>query len=290
MPVVGIVLFAAALHAAWNALVKAIGDRLTLMAMMGAATVAIALPIALLVSAPRAQAWPEVGGSLVLHTVYNLMLVASYRVGDYNQVYPIARGTAPPVVALAAVVLVGERLTGLQVAGLIILSCGLLTLAVARGQGSPRAVGLAVMTGLLIAAYTVTDGVGVRHSGSVLGYAGWLFTGSGVLTALIPRLALGMAGPGSRREARPARVCTVLRTAPDLAARGALAAALSLVAYVLVLWAQTRGALAVVAALRETSVVFAAVLGAFVFREHLPSRRIMASVLVAAGAAALALG
>lgn len=278
MPIVPIVLFAAALHAVWNAIVKAVTDRLALMAMMGAATATIAVPLALLVSAPRSAAWPEIAGSLVLHSVYNLMLVAGYRVGDYNQVYPLARGTAPPVVAIASVIIVGERLTGWQVAGLVILTGGLLTLAVTRRPGSPRAVGLAVLTGLLIAAYTVTDGVGVRHSGSVLGYAAWLFVGNGLLTAL------AVAFVGSPR------VRGVVRTAPGMAWRGALAAALSLAAYILVLWAQTRGSLAVVASLRECSVVFAAFLGAFVFREHLPSRRIIASGLVAAGAAVLALG
>lgn len=296
-PVVPIVLLAAALHAGWNALVKAVADRLTLMAMMGVATAAIALPVAVLVSPPRSVAWPEVAGSLLLHTIYNLMLVASYRVGDYNLVYPVARGTAPPVVAIASVIVVGERLTGLQVAGLLVLSGGLLTLAVTRRHGSPRAVALAVTTGILIAAYTVTDGVGVRHSGSVLGYAAWLFTGSGVLTALAPHLATRLArrAPVGRLAERAhaiaaPSVVAVLRTAPGLAARAAAAAGLSLIAYVLVLWAQTRGELAVVAALRETSVVFAALVGAFVFREHLPSRRVIASTLVAAGAAALALG
>jgi drug/metabolite transporter (DMT)-like permease len=265
-------------------------DRLALMAMMGAATAAIAVPLALVVSAPRAVAWPEVAGSLVLHTIYNLMLVASYRVGDYNQVYPLARGTAPPVVAIASVIVVGEQLTEWQVVGLVILSGGLLTLAVVRRPGSPRAVGLAVLTGLLIAAYTVTDGVGVRHSGSVLGYAAWLFTGSGLLTALTVRLWLGRAdGTAATDSVISPSGLEAPRTAPGVAARGVLAAALSVLAYVLVLWAQTRGSLAVVAALRETSVVFAACLGALVFREHLASRRIIASALVAAGAAVLAL-
>jgi drug/metabolite transporter (DMT)-like permease len=242
-------------------------------------------------------AWPEVAGSLHLYTIYNLMLVASYRVGDYNLVYPVARGTAPPVVAIVSVIVVGERLAGLQLAGLLVLSGGLLTLAVALRHGSRAAVALAVTTGLLIAAYTVTDGVGVRHSGSVLGYAAWLFTGSGVLTALAPHLAIRLVrrAPAGRLPERAHAIAApsvveVLRADPRLAARAAAGAGLSLIAYVLVLWAQTRRGLAVVAALRETSVVFAAFVGAFVFREHLPSRRIIASALVAAGAAALALG
>nr|MDQ2897817.1 EamA family transporter [Actinomycetota bacterium] len=185
MPFVPVVLFAAALHASWNAVVKSVTDRAWLMALMGAAAAIVALPLAVFAVAPARAAWAAVGASIVLHVAYNLMLVAIYRAGDYNQVYPVARGTAPPVVAIAAVLVVGERLSADQVLGLLVLSGGLLVLAVGRRGSSSRAVGLAVLTGLLIAAYTVIDGIGVRHAHSVLGYAGWLFCGEGVATALV---------------------------------------------------------------------------------------------------------
>jgi drug/metabolite transporter (DMT)-like permease len=277
MPIAVVVLFAAGLHATWNALVKSVGDRLALMAVMGLWSVAICVPVALFAPVPLSAAWPELAASMVLHNVYNLLLIESYREGDYNQVYPIARGVAPPAVAVASVLVVGESLSGLQTVGVLTVSAGLMVLATGSRHQPKRALAFAALTGLVIAAYTVVDGVGVRRSGSVLGYATWLFVGMGALTALILVVV-------NRRTARRSRI-----TRP-LVRRGAVADVLSLVAYGLVLWAQTRGALAVVAALRETSVVFAAALGAFVFHERLPTRRIVGSVVIAAGAAALALG
>jgi hypothetical protein len=108
MPVVPVVLLAAALHASWNALLKPALDRVAMMALMSATAAAICLPAAFLIRGPRAAAWPELAASAVVHVLYNLLLIASYRDGDFNQVYPVARGTAPPTVALAGV-LVGAR-------------------------------------------------------------------------------------------------------------------------------------------------------------------------------------
>jgi drug/metabolite transporter (DMT)-like permease len=253
------------------------------------------VPLAVLAVGPARAAWAALGVSIVLHVAYNLMLVVIYRAGDYNQVYPVARGTAPPAVAIASVLVVGERLSLGQVIGLLVLTGGLLTLAVGRRGRSSRVVGLAVLTGLIIAGYTVIDGIGVRHAHSVLGYAGWLFSGEGAATALVlwgSGVRRGRAaGARSSQEPEPGfSGRAVEHPGRGLAWRAAAAAALSVVAYMLVLWAQEHGSLAVIAALRETSVVFAAVLGAYLFDEGLPSRRIGASVLVAAGAAALALG
>jgi drug/metabolite transporter (DMT)-like permease len=277
LPIAPVVLFAAALHATWNAVVKSVTDRLALMAVMGLATVAVCVPMALLVTAPRAAAWPEIAGSVLLHVVYNLLLIETYRHGEYNQVYPVARGIAPPTVAVASVLIVGETLSAVQTVGVLIVSGGLMVLAHGSRHEPKRALVFAVLTGLLIASYTVVDGVGVRRSDSVLGYTSWLFTAEGLMMvgALVVASRLSARRPTFDRE---------------LVLPGAVAGVLSLIAYGLVLWAQTRGALAVVAALRETSVVFAAVIGAVVFHERMPSRRILASVLIAAGAAALALG
>ena len=180
---------------------------------------------------------------MVLHTVYNLLLIESYRDADFNQVYPIARGTAPPTVAVAAVLVVGESLAPLQVVGLLGVSGGLLALAGGRRRGSRRALAFAVLTGLLIASYTVVDGVGVRRAGSVPGYATWLFTGNGLLTVLA--LLATARRSGRACASRAGRIPSGLIT------RGVVAGALSLAAYGLVLWAQTRDALAVVAALQR---------------------------------------
>lgn len=268
--VVPLVLCAAALHATWNALVKPAGDRLATMAGLCAAMAAVCVPAALVLSPPRSAALPELAATSVLHTLYNLVLVASYRDSDFSQVYPIARGTAPPTVALAAVIVVGERLGAVRIAGLLVLSAGLFVLALGPRAGHRRALGLALLTGLLIAAYTVVDGVGVRRSGTPLGYAVWLFAASGLLTAL---------AVAARRRRRVA-----------LTPVSAAAALLAMLAYGLVLWAQTRGALAVVAGLRETSVVFAALIGAVAFHERMGTRRVLASATVAGGAIMLALG
>jgi drug/metabolite transporter (DMT)-like permease len=277
MPVAVVVLFAASLHASWNALVKSVRDRLALMAVMGLTSVAICVPTALLVRAPRTAAWPEIGASIALQAIYNLLLIASYREGDYNQVYPVARGIAPPTVALASVIVVGESLSLVQTCGVLAVSAGLLVIATGSGRGSRSALVFAVLTGLLIAAYTVVDGVGVRRSGSVPGYAAWLFAGTGVVMVLI----YAVVNSGDARRAPISR---------GLVPRGVAADVLALVAYGLVLWAQTQVALAIVAALRETSVVFAAALGAVVFHERMPTRRLLGSIVIAAGAAALALG
>jgi drug/metabolite transporter (DMT)-like permease len=275
VPIAPVVLLAAVLHASWNALLKAVDDRRTAMALIGGATAVICLPVALLATAPAAASWPELGGSVAVHVLYSLLLIACDRDGDFNQVYPLARGLSPPTVALSAVILVGERLSAIQVAGLLIVSAGMIAVALGGGRASRRGLGFAVLTGLAISAYTVLDGVGVRHSGTAVGYAAWLFTGEGALVAAV-------LVTGATRTRAPGALSTATVT------RSIAAATLSILAYGLVLWAQTRGALAVVAALRETSVVFAALLGAAVFGEQLPGRRVTASVAIAAGAVLLA--
>jgi drug/metabolite transporter (DMT)-like permease len=277
MPVVPVVLVAAALHATWNAIVKPAEDRLATMAAIGVASVLICLPVALLASAPKAASWPELAASAIVHGVYELLLIATYREGDFNQVYPVARGTAPPTVAIAAGIVAGETLSGAQVAGVLAVSGGLFALATGRRRGSRTALRLAMLTGLAIASYTVLDGIGVRKSGSPVGYTAWLFCANGVM---MPLALLAVRKRSAQR----------LRIPPAILKRGMVAGAISVLAYGLVLWAQTKGALAVVAALRETSVVFAALIGAVVFREHLPVRRLLASAAIGAGAALLALG
>jgi drug/metabolite transporter (DMT)-like permease len=302
MVVVALVVLAAALHASWNAIVKSIDDRLTMMAMLGLATSVVCLPVALLAAPPPGDAWAFLVGSIAVHGIYNLLLVALYHDTDFNQAYPLARGISPPTVALFAVLVVGEPLSAGQIAGLVVLSAGLLGVALpaseGRGRGragargsarSRRAVGLAVLTGLSIATYTVLDGLGVRRCGTPFGYGGWLFVAEGLIVPAVwacGRLRAGGSSVG-------ASVARRLRTPPvprDLLVRAAVAGVVSVLAYGLVLWAQTRGELAIVAGLRETSVVFGALIGATVFGEPLPSKRIAASVLIAVGAVALAVG
>lgn len=293
MLVIVLVILAAALHATWNAIVKSIDDRLTVMAVLGLATSVVCLPVALIATPPTDDAVPFLVGSVVVHGIYNLLLVALYRDTDFNQAYPLARGISPPTVALFAVLVVGEALSAWQVAGLVVLSVGLLVVALpgsggrgrARGAArSRRAAGLAVLTGLSIATYTVLDGLGVRRCGSPFGYGSWLFVAEGLIVPVVWSWCRLRAGNGSF----VVRLRTP-RIPRDLIVRAAIAGVISVLAYGLVLWAQTRGELAIVAGLRETSVVFGAAIGATVFGERLGSRRIGASVLIAAGAIALSI-
>jgi drug/metabolite transporter (DMT)-like permease len=279
--VTGVVLTAAGLHAMWNALAHAIADQLVGFALIGLAYTVCAGLLVPFVAVPAAASWPFLAASVALHAGYNLLLVVSYRLGDFGQVYPLARGTSPLVVAAVSVGLIGEHLTGVQLAGIVVVSAGLGSLALAGGHprtthpGQRTAVVAAVATGLVIAGYTLLDGLGVRRSGSVAGYTGWLFLLQG---PIVPLLAAGI-----RRGRLPGQLRGHART-------GLGCGVLSLIAYGLVLWAQTRGALAAVAALRETSVIAGAAIGAIAFHEPFGRTRLLATVLVAAGIIALNIG
>jgi drug/metabolite transporter (DMT)-like permease len=268
---VAAVLLAAVLHAVWNSLAKAIDDQLVgfmLLDLTGVACCLVAIP---LVAAPAVASWPFIGASACLHVGYKLVLMRSYRLGDLSQVYPLARGVAPLLVAGFAAAFVGERLGPPQLAGVLLVSVGLASLALGGRRprvGERPAIAFALGTGAFIAAYTVTDGIGVRHAGTALGYAAWLFLLDGVP---IPVYALAARGRTLGAALRPAW------------GKGVAAGVLSLLAYGLVLWAQTRGALAAVAALRETSVIVAAAIGAVVFGERFGRLRVLAATMVACG-------
>lgn len=270
-PVLTAVLLAAVLHASWNAIAHAITDRLVGFALIGAVSTACGAGIASAAPAPARASWPFLGASAVLHVGYNLLLMRGYRLGDFGQVYPLARGTSPWLVAIAATLFAGESLSGIRTLGIVVVSVGLVALVFAGDMltraGLP-AVGAALLTGVAIAAYTTLDGLGVRHAGTVAGYTGWLF------------LADGPALPIAAVAARRGRLWHQVR--PHLAA-GLTGGVLSLSAYGLVLWAQTRGALAPIAALRETSVIIGAIIGAVLFHERFGRWRIAATVLVATG-------
>lgn len=268
---VAAVLLAAVLHAIWNSLAKTIDDQLVGFMVMDVTGMVASLAAFLLVGPPALSSWPFIAASACLHVGYKLVLMRSYRLGDLSQVYPLARGVAPLLVAALAAALVGERLGPPQLAGVLLVSVGLASLAVGGRRpsvGERPAIAFALGTGVFIAAYTVTDGLGVRHAGTALGYAAWLFLLHGIP---IPVYVLA----GRRRPLGAA-----LRPA---CGRGAAAGVLSLVAYGLVLWAQTRGALAAVAALRETSVIVAAAIGAVVLGERFGRLRVLAATLVACG-------
>jgi drug/metabolite transporter (DMT)-like permease len=282
------VLAAAVTHATWNAIAHGIRDQLLAFGLIGAGSVAAAVPVIAASPFPLAACWPYLLASVFIHVFYNLLLMRAYRYGDFGQTYPLARGTSPLVVTVLAAVFAAERPSLPQAGGVLVVSSGLAVLVLGgrragsrpgagagsrrglrSGPGPGRAALLAAGgTGLAISAYTTVDGLGVRLSGSPAGYVGWLM----LLESLcVPAWALAR-----RRDAvrgLPARVLLP----------GMSAGALSVLAYGLVLWAQTRGALAPIAALRETSVIFGALIGTVVFREPFGRWRIAATVLVVLG-------
>jgi drug/metabolite transporter (DMT)-like permease len=272
--VVAAVLVAALLHATWNAAAHAMPDREVGFFLLNVGVCVV--PIACLpwVGLPDPAAWPFVLGSVLVHLAYNLLLLRSYQLGDFGQTYPLARGTAPLVVAVVGVALVGQHLSLVEALGVVTISVGLVVLVLGRGSfhaGRP-AVLAALTTGLAIATYTVLDGVGVRRSADPLPYIAWIFALQGPLIASVVAL---------RRRG-------LVRDARALLVPGLLSGLVSFVAYALVVWAQSRGRLATVASLREVGIVFGAVIGAVLFHERFGPLRVLGSLVVLAGVVLLA--
>ncbi|MFI9272944.1 EamA family transporter [Kitasatospora sp. NPDC052896] len=271
------VLAAAVLHASWNALAHGVRDKLLVFALLNVAYLACALVLVCLAPLPDRAAWPYLATSATLQVLYLVLLLQAYRLGDFGQMYPLARGSSVWLVAILSTVLLGRPLPAGELVGVLVISGGLAGLAFA--DGLPRrdqlpALAAALGTGVMIASYTLVDGTGVRQAGSVLGYVAWLFL---LQSPVLPLLVLARRGRGVLAELRP------------LCRRGLAGGVLSLVAYGLVVWAQSRAALATVAALRETSIVIAALIGTLVFHERLGRLRMAASGAVLAGIAVLEL-
>ncbi len=173
LTLVGIVLASALIHAVWNALVKTGGDEALMMALMTAVTGLIALVGVTLTETPAVQSWPFIAASVVIHAAYIVLLVKSYQSGELGHVYPLARGAAPLLVALAAFAFAAERVAPVGGLGVLLISAGVMSLALAGGGRSidgRKAAALGLLTGVSIAAYTVVDGLGIRASGTPLGY------------------------------------------------------------------------------------------------------------------------
>jgi drug/metabolite transporter (DMT)-like permease len=262
------VLAAAVTHAVWNAIAHGIKDQTLAFALIGVGGIAVGIPLVIVAAMPHADCWPYLLGSVAIHIFYNLLLMQCYRLGEFSQVYPLARGTSPLVVSILAAIFIHEHLDLPQIAGVLVVSAGLAVLVLAGRRPGRAAFAAAVGTGLTIAAYTTVDGVGVRLSGSPVGYIGWLM--------VLESLCVPMFAVFRRRD-------VLLKQPKRILLAGLSAGALSVLAYGLVLWAQTRGALAPIAALRETSVIFGAIIGTLVFREPFGRTRIAATVLVATG-------
>lgn len=274
MPVIAVaaVLVAALLHASWNAIVRFKGDRIAVLALMTGSSGLISLIVLPFVPVPVLAAWPWLVASMVLHIGYNSFLASAYNHGDLGRVYPLARGTAPLITLIVGTYGLGEALSPHAVVGILLLGCGIAALALEQGwrvlRNEPRAVVLSLVTSLFISAYSITDGIGARTSGSAIGYIFYLFALDGLPLALFVLT--------TRRRA----TVEVIRL-QWLA--GCAAGMLSLGAYGIVIWAMTLAPIALVAGLRETSVLFALAIGIVFLGERLSTLRIAASLVVLSG-------
>jgi drug/metabolite transporter (DMT)-like permease len=262
------------MHAIWNAIAHNIADRVAGFALMGIADMVVGGAIVAFAGTPG-PAWPYVLISAALHIAYQLFLLLSYQLGEFSQVYPLARGLGPLIVGIVSIVALGKHLPVIQLLGVLLISAGLIGLVFVGGKPDRKqlpALGAAALTGVMIASYTVVDALGVVR-GPLLAYIGWLFLLQG---PVVPVMAV-IQSRGRTVERLRAR-----------AGPGLLGGVVSLGAYGLVLWAQTSGALAPVAALREASIVFGAFIGALFLGERLGLKRAVAAGVVVAGIVALA--
>lgn len=272
------VLFAAACHAGWNATIKRTLDPLatTVLISIGAALVSLAaVPF---VGLPNPAAWVWVVASVIIHLVYFAALIESYRTGDMGQVYPIARGTAPLLTALASPIFIGERVGVLAWSGILLLASGVFLLSLRGGRElaklDRRAVSFALLTSLTICAYSLVDGLGARSAGSANSYSFALFAG---IAPVMVAYAYVRGGTGAFSS-----MAAYWKT-------GLAGGAMQLGSYGIAIWAMTLAPIAIVAALRETSVLFGALIAVIFLKEPLRASRIIAALMIVTGLVAIRL-
>lgn len=266
------VLFAALLHAIWNALIKISGDRLVIMAVTAFATSVLAIPFVLLLPAPATASWNFIFLSMCIHTVYMLLLVRSYGHGEFVQIYPLARGSAPLLTALLGYLLLGEALSVTEISGVALIVISIIGFAAERIGGIRQLTGSALtyslLTGLCITAYSLVDGQGARLAGNSHSYTAWMFFLHGLL---FPGIAL------LRRKK------LFFVSARRVWKSGIVVAIVSALAYGIVIWAFSLERIAPVAVLRETSVAFAALISTFLLKERITNIRILLILLIVMG-------
>jgi drug/metabolite transporter (DMT)-like permease len=270
------VLGAALCHALWNAMVKSGGEPLLNMALvtLGGSLLGTVIALAAAVAPPPPAAWPYIAASTVIHIGYYLTVAAAYRAGDLSHGYPIMRGTAPLLTALGTWLALGESLSPAAMGGVLLICGGVLSLGLAGGGASRKATVWALLNAVIIALYTLADGAGVRVSGDAWAYVVWLF--------VIHGLPFSLGVLALKRAA-------FLRHAAKNWHRGLAGALLSGASYGIALWAMTRAPVAVIAALRETSVIFGALIGAWFLKEGHLRQRLSGAAVVLAGLLALKL-
>lgn len=272
------VLAAAAMHAIWNAAIKVRLDRFASISLMTIGMGVAALPALPLVEVPPTAVWMWIVLSALLHAGYRMSLIKAYEAGDLAQTYPLARGAAPLLTTIGGAILVHELPTGIAVVGILLLCAGTLLMSVRGGGKLPverRAVGFALVTSLFVAGYTLTDGIGARSAPNASSYAAWLFLTDAIATMVLCLAVRGKAIVGTMVPEWRVGLVT-----------GLLAAG----AYWIAMWAMTKAPIASVAALRETSILFAMGISVVALREAVTGWRLAAAVLIVAGVIALRLG
>jgi len=272
-----LVLLAALMHAGWNLIAKLGNDRLVAMALIKAPNIVIAIAVIAFTGLPARESWPFLLGSTAVNCLYFYFLINAYRVGDLSLAYPVARGLAPLLVLALGWAFAGEMPTAAGFAGVIVISLSIVALGFERGAGARHYETLwwAAGVGLCIAVYTVTDGIGARLSRTAIGYVAVL------------NVFTGLAVCGTAAWRRGPALVEALRLNWR---KGAFGGIMMLSGYTIVVYALTLAPMAQIAALRESSVIFAALLGALLLKEPFGAKRVVASTGVAAGIAILVLG
>ncbi|MGL1920086.1 MAG: DMT family transporter [Hyphomicrobiales bacterium] len=268
-----VVLFAAILHATWNAMMKMQGDRFVVISLMALFGAIIGLPFVIYYGMPKPEVWPYIIASGIIHFVYKMVLITAYKYGDFGQVYPIARGGAPLLLLIATLVFLPDiGFTNWQIIGSITVTIGLLLLIFNKGVKSlisnGRGIFFAVITAFSIASYTYVDSIGTRLSGNPLHFMALFTIVDGVPIFILMLLS-------RREEAWPAIKANYKN--------GLITASLMFVSYLMFLWATTHAPIALIASVRETSVIFAAIIGYIFLKEKFGPWKILATITVLAG-------
>jgi len=263
---IALVLLSALLHATWNAQLKSDKNQAQFMSSMSLAVGTISLLCVPLVGLPSVQSWPCIVLSGALHILYNFLLLQKYKNADFSSAYPISRGVSPVLVSLGAFLFMRQHLALLSLAGIVLISCGILLQVTGKNKLDLPSVLPALATGATIAAYTVVDTIGVQRSQSTASYSIWIFASYLLVPALLRILRF--------------RVHLLDRASMPKAACGGV---LSLIAYTVVLWSTHFVAVGTVSALRETSVLWAAAIGRVFLGEKLTQRKIGSAVLICCG-------
>jgi drug/metabolite transporter (DMT)-like permease len=264
------VLGAAFLHAAWNALIKTGTSKQSSMLILSFGHAALGFGVAVWRGPPPTEAWPWLIGSGLIHMAYQLFLSYAYDHGDLSRVYPIARGAAPMIVLLVSAFFLSDPVTMTEYLGICILGAGILLMArgVFTNGESRRMLPFALGSAAATAGYTISDGMGARVAGDAVLYVGWLMM---ISTVFYAPVALGLKGRA------------LLSATPRAWAMGLVAAAASFSAYVIAVWAMTVAPIALVAALRETSILFAVLIGWLAFGERMTGEKALAAAVIVAG-------